>query len=131
MHEQQNEMFDKIQKEQLLRKGTDILEKKTIITELRHLIESNKADWLSMQRNSPWIRVVGHWKLLRQKRKRKIIQKIEDSYRNYGAQWNKTMFALWELQKEKKRRKEEKVYLKQNWLKTSQIWGEKHPDSWG
>ena len=44
MHEQQNEMFDKIQKEQLLRKGTDILEKKTIITELRHLIESNKAD---------------------------------------------------------------------------------------
>ena len=125
MHEQQNEMFDKKQKEKPLKKETEILEKKNTITELKHLIESNKSDWLSMQRNSPWIRVVGHWKLLRQKRKRKIIEKIEDSYRNYGAQWNKTMFALWELQKEKKRRKGEKVYLKQKWLKPSQIWREK------
>ena len=118
MHEQENEMFDKKQKEQPLRKGTEILEKKNTIIELKHLIESNKADWLP----SPWTRVVGHWKLLRQKRKRKIIQKIEDSYRNYGAQWNKTMFSIWELQK---RRKGEKVYLKQKLLKTSQIWREK------
>ena len=44
MHEQENEMFDKKQKEQPLRKGTEILEKKNTIIELKHLIESNKAD---------------------------------------------------------------------------------------
>ena len=44
MHEQQNEMFDKKQKEKPLKKETEILEKKNTITELKHLIESNKAD---------------------------------------------------------------------------------------
>ena len=34
----------KKQKEQPLRKGTEILEKKNTIIELKHLIESNKAD---------------------------------------------------------------------------------------
>lgn len=46
MHEQQNEMFDKKQREQPLEKETEILEKKNTITELKHLIESNKADCL-------------------------------------------------------------------------------------
>ena len=46
MHEQQNEMFDKkkIKKEQPLKKETEILEKTNTITELTHLIESDKAD---------------------------------------------------------------------------------------
>ena len=38
MHEQQNEMFDKKQKEKPLKKETEILEKKNTITELKHLI---------------------------------------------------------------------------------------------
>ena len=105
-------MFDKkkIKKEQPLKKETEILEKTNTITELTHLIESDKADWLNMQRNSPWTKGIGHWKLLRQERKRKNNKKIEDSYRNYGAQWDKT-FAIWEHQKEKKRRNKVNEYL--------------------
>ena len=35
------------------------------------------------------------------------------------------MFTLCEFQKEKTKRIEQKVYLKQLWVKTPQTWGEK------
>lgn len=49
----------------------------------------------------------------------------------YGTQWKETILALHEFWKEKRKRKGQRVHLKQQWLKTSWTWGENtHPDPW-
>jgi len=37
---------------------------------------------------------------------------VKEAYRNYETQWKETIFTLWEIQKEKRKRKGQECILK-------------------
>ena len=65
------------------------------------------------------------WKLPSQRNKEKTMKMREESLQELWDTMKRNKFSLWEFQKEMRDRKGKKVYLKQQWLKTSWTWVEK------
>lgn len=67
-----------------------------------------------MQRKESATWRTGHGKSPSQRSNtRKKGKREKKAYGNYGIQRKETIFTLWKFQKEKRKRKEQKVYLKQ------------------
>ena len=98
---------------------TEILELKNTMNAVKNAIESinsrlNQAEVSMKQKTCPL--KLSKSQENREKRVKKVCV-------NYRMPLTETIYALFESQK-KRRRSGQKVYLKKQWLSTSQIWGE-------